>query len=188
LVGNFAERKEPVRKGGGTMKLEGLNYVMIGVRDMDKALEWFSNVFGVAFEEWDTEKLGTRLCINQDVGVELMSPLDPLPETALPEIKRLAKKLEGKESVLLRVAFRVKDAEAAAFNEKGLPIERKLEFENFDPNINYKELFPQEEDGVGTQVVFKKLDPLPIKNVKNIFPREEDTLGIDMLFLEYEEA
>ena len=95
-------------------------------------------------------------------GVELISPVLPVKDTAPPHIKQLAKKLEEKDSVLMRVAFRIEGANEAVFEEKGIRIEGKIEAD--------------------------EVKPLPLRNIKEFLANEEDTLGIQMMFVEYESA
>ncbi len=81
------------------MKTKGLDHVVIGVRDMDKAVEWFSRVLGTEFYEIEgtedvrPEDLGARYMLSLDHGVELIAPVLPIKETTAPHIKRLAKQL-----------------------------------------------------------------------------------------------
>ncbi len=94
--------------------------------------------------------------------MELITPVLPVKETTAPHIKRLAELLEDTDSVLMRVAFRVEDADEAAFEQKGVRIEGKIEAD--------------------------EVKPLPLRNIKEFLAREQDTLGIQMMFVDYEQA
>ncbi|MDP6375893.1 MAG: VOC family protein [Pseudomonadales bacterium] len=153
-------------KGVSEMEIEGLDHVAIGVRDMDKAVEWFARVLGTEFydiagsAEVSVEDLGARYMLSLDHGVELISPVLPVKETAAPHIKRLAKLLEDRDTVVMRIAFKVEGLDEAAFEEKGVRIESKIEAE--------------------------EVKPLPLRNIREFLGREEDTLGIQMMFIEFD--
>jgi len=147
------------------MKTEGLDHVTIGVKNLDKAMEFFSRVLGIEFVELTgalPEAAGFRAGMSADSQIELVSPVLPLKDEAFPQLKRLAKLLEGKNSVVFALAFRVKDAEeiVADAGRKGIRIENRFDVEEFEA--------------------------LPVRNLKEILTKDEDTLGIDMKFVEYE--
>ena len=150
------------------MKTKGLDHVAIGVKDLEKAIEWFARVLGTKFyeiegtEDVSVEDLGARYMLSLDHGVELISPILPVKETAAPHIKQLAKLLEENDSVLMRVAFRVKGASEAAFEAKGVRLAGKIEVD--------------------------EIKPLPMRNIKEFLAKEQDTLGIQMMFVEYEQV
>ncbi len=150
------------------MKIEGLDHVALGVTDMDKAVEWFTRVLGTEFYdiagsvEVPVEDLGARYMLSLDHGVELISPVLPVKETAPPHIKRLAKLLEDRDTVVMRIAFKVEGLDEAALEEKGVRIESKIEAE--------------------------EVKPLPLRNIKEFLGREEDTLGIQMMFVDFDHA
>ena len=71
------------------MKVKSLNRVAIVVRDMDKAIEFFSSKLGAAFQELpDGEAMGMRVGSSIDNQMELLSPILPLPERAPGKIAR----------------------------------------------------------------------------------------------------
>ncbi len=149
------------------MKIEGLDHVAIGVKDMDKAVEWFTRVLGTKFYEIEgtedvrVEDLGARYMLSLDHGVELISPVLPVKETTPPHIKQLAELLENRDSVVMRVAFKIEGGSEAAFKEKGVGIEWKIETD--------------------------EVKPLPLRNIKEFLAKEEDTLGVQMMFVEFDE-
>ncbi len=152
--------------GASNLKIEGLDHVVIGVRDMDKAVEWFTRVLGTKFydivgsADLSAEDLGARYMLSLDHGVELISPVLPVKETAAPHIKRLAKLLEDQDSVVMRISFKVDGLSEAALEERGVHIESKIETD--------------------------EVKPLPLRNIKEYLAREEDTLGIQMMFVEFD--
>ena len=153
--------------GANNMKIEGLDHVAIGVRDMDKAVEWFTRVLGTEFydivgaSDLSAEELGARYMLSLDHGVELISPVLPIKETTAPHIKRLAKLLEGRDSVIMRIAFKAEGLSEDAFKEKGVGIEWKIETD--------------------------EVKPLPLSNIKEYLAKEEDTLGIQMMFVDFDQ-
>jgi len=76
------------------MKVKGLDRVAIVVRDMDKAIEFFSNKLGAEFQELPGgEAMGMRVGISIDNQMELVSPILPLPEGAPPRLTMLTAQL-----------------------------------------------------------------------------------------------
>jgi len=154
-------------RSADNMKIEGLDHVAIGVKDMDKAVEWFTRVLGTEFydiagsSDLSSEELGARYMLSLDHGVELISPVLPVKETAAPHIKRLAKLLEDRDSVLMRISFKVEGLSEAALEERGIHIQGKIEAE--------------------------EIKPLPLRNIKEYLAKEEDTLGIQMMFVEFDQ-
>lgn len=147
------------------MKIEGLDHVTIGVKNLDKAIRFFSEVLGIEFVELTgtlPETAGFRAGMSVDSQIELVSPILPLKNEAFPQLRRLAKLLDEKDNVLFAMAFRVKDAEAFVMDAegKGIRIENRFDVEEFEA--------------------------LPVRNLKEVLTKAEDTLGIDMKFVEYE--
>ena len=145
------------------MKVKGLDRVAIVVRDMDKAIEFFSNKLGAEFQELPGgEAMGMRVGISIDNQMELVSPILPLPEGAPPHLKRWAKLLEGRDNVLAALAFKVDDADSAAVEaeEQGMRVETKFDI--------------------------PEIPGWPIRNLKELIMAEEDTLGIPMAFIKYD--
>jgi|TARA_B100002003_G_scaffold244689_1_gene271189 catechol 2,3-dioxygenase-like lactoylglutathione lyase family enzyme len=148
------------------MKIEGLDHVALGVADMDKAVEWFTRVLGTEFydiagsAEVSVEDLGARYMLSLDHGVELISPVLPIKESAAPHIKRLGKLLEDRDTVVMRISFKVEGLSEAALAERGVHIEGKIETD--------------------------EVKPLPLRNIKEYLAKEEDTLGIQMMFVEFD--
>jgi catechol 2,3-dioxygenase-like lactoylglutathione lyase family enzyme len=145
------------------MKIEGLDRVAILVRDMDKAINFFSQKLGIQFIELPgAEAMGMRAGVSFDFQMELISPLFPLPEGAPPYMKRWAKLLEGRENVLVALSFRIQDADKSANEAKaeGMGIEARLDL--------------------------PEIPAWSIRNFKELIMEEKDTLGIPIAFVEYE--
>ena len=95
------------------MQLTGLDRVIIGVRDMDAALSFFADKLGIQLNEIDAPLLrtmGERAAISMDYQIEVVSPLEPLPETAPPFVLELKQNLERSQVLILGLAFKVDDA------------------------------------------------------------------------------
>jgi len=145
------------------MKIKGLDRVAIVVRDMDKAIEFFSNKLGAAFQELPGgEAMGMRVGISIDNQMELISPMFPLPEGAPLHLKRWAKLLEDRDNILAALAFKVDDVDSAAVDA--------------------------EQQGMRVEIRFDipEIPGWPIRNLKELIMAEEDTLGIPMAFIKYD--
>jgi len=148
------------------MKTKGIDRVFIGVRDMDKAKAFFSNLFEAEFVELTgptVEALEERVAISFKANIELLSPRLPLSKTAPPYLKDLARVLEEQESVLLGVSYKVSDADstAAEAERKGVRIDGVIETTDFDEALscrNFKELIAKEEDTFGIMMTFSQYD------------------------------
>jgi catechol 2,3-dioxygenase-like lactoylglutathione lyase family enzyme len=142
------------------MKASGLDRVIVLVRDLDAAMEMFSTKLGVEFVELEgAEADGQRACLSLDHQMELVSPIVPLPESAPLEMRRWVELLRDRESVLLAVALRVDDVNAAICEAKSLRVVSALQL--------------------------PELPPLPIRDFIEVVVSEEDTLGIPVALVEY---
>jgi catechol 2,3-dioxygenase-like lactoylglutathione lyase family enzyme len=95
------------------MKATGLDRVIFFVRDMDKALAFFSGKLGMHFEELAKdvqERDGNRGMVCHETHLHLVQPFDPLPETAPPPMKQAAKLLKEREGIIMMLIFKVDDA------------------------------------------------------------------------------
>jgi len=150
------------------MEIEGVDRIVIGVKDMDEALEFFSRVFETDFVEMKGplfEEAGVRLCINLDKHLELISPGYPVKDVNPPDTKTLAAWLEERgNGTLFGLALKVKDAEKAAseLEKKGIRIVGKIEPEQseFLSIANFKEIFLEEEDTLGIKIALAEWEPI----------------------------
>jgi catechol 2,3-dioxygenase-like lactoylglutathione lyase family enzyme len=151
----------PYRKEGVPMKVRGLDRVIVLVRDLDAAMEVFSTKLGVEFVELEgAEADGQRACLSLDHQMELVSPIIPLPAGAPGEMRRWVELLREREAILLAIAFRVDDVEAAVSDTQAPRVVGRLEL--------------------------PELPPLPIHHLKERVLSEEDTLGIPVVLVEYQ--
>ena len=148
------------------MKTQGIDRVIIGVRDMDRAMAFFADMFEAEFIEMkgpSIEAMEERAAISFEAQIELVSPLVPLSKKAHPFIKRLAEQLETRESVLAGLAYRVKDTKAieAEAVRKGIRIEAAIETDELDEQLrwrNFRELIANEEDTFDIFMAFVQYD------------------------------
>lgn len=91
------------------MKPQGVNRVVIAVKDLEKGMDFFSKLLGATFHEATAEdvvRLGIRVAFSWDAGIELVSPM-PDRESFVTEI------LEQRGEGLINVVFAVDDVEKA---------------------------------------------------------------------------
>jgi catechol 2,3-dioxygenase-like lactoylglutathione lyase family enzyme len=144
------------------MEIIGLDRVIMLVKDMDKAMDFFFRKLGIEFIELPgSEEFGQRASMSIDYQIELIAPILPVPEDAPAHIRRWAKYLDDRDNVLIALAFHVGDAEAAAVDA--------------------------EQKGIGILDKMSSVDlpPLQICDIKEILMSEGDTLGIPMALIEY---
>lgn len=150
------------------MEIEGIDRLVIGVKDMDRALTFFSAVMGVQFVEPRSPahaKSGCRIAMSLDKRMELISPVAAtLPDMNPPDPRGLAKRLEEQgDGVLYALIFKVKDLDRAVANAQ--------------------------EHGVrltGNRIEFARDEKTGRSNFKEVVFNEEDTFGIKMAFAEYQ--
>jgi len=97
------------------MKVLGFDRIVIMVKDMEKALNFYSGKLGMDFFELDPEiskRDGVLSYICHDTHLHLISPILPLPENATPALKQQVHLLEQTESFLNAITFFVDDLEA----------------------------------------------------------------------------
>jgi catechol 2,3-dioxygenase-like lactoylglutathione lyase family enzyme len=139
------------------MKTQGIDHVSIVVRDMDRAVETLSNVFGLAFKEIPEvkERMGIRICVSvPERQIELLSVVDPVKASENSdhsrEIAEFAKRVgEG----IRRLFLKVENVEKAAAEaqEKGLCVAHKLEENGLGEFIpHFREVLFSPEKGTPT--------------------------------------
>jgi len=143
------------------MNIQGIDHITIGVRDLTRAMQFFSRLLDTQFIELTgplADASPMRCAMSVENRIELVEPKMPLPEDAFPLIKRLASMLEYNDAVLFAVAFRVKEAEATVkeAEKQGVRIETKFDIPDFSVwgSINVKELLTKDEDTLGINMKF----------------------------------
>lgn len=149
------------------MEIEGIDRLVIGVRDMDRALAFFRDVLGVRFEEieGDAPKVaGCRLAISLDKHLELISPVaEPLQVTNPPDPLELKRRLEKAEAVLYAVIFKT-------------------------PNLD-RAIEQAGRHGVsvaGQRITFPRDEQLKLSDFDEVALAEADTFGLKVALSQYE--
>lgn len=149
------------------MKTKNLDRVIIYVKDLDKALEWFSKI-GVVIKEVSSpavKLMGIRVGYTHKYQMEVVMPVHPLPDTCPTHVKRLAEEYKDKEIALVGLSFRVDDEKACREEAERIGMEKDLEAE----------------------VDELALDPIGrLVGMKELILNEKDTLGMLLTFVEYE--
>lgn len=148
------------------MQIEGIDRLIIGVRDMDRALAFFQGVLGVQFTEMQgpaPEMAGCRLAISLDKHLELLSPVgEPLQVTNPPDPLELRRRLEKSEAVLYAVVLKVPDLDTAIADaaRQGVPM-------------------------VGERVAFAREEQLKITDFAEVALDESATFGIKLALSQF---
>ena len=103
------------------MKIEGIDHVVIAVKDLEQARKFFSELLGTSFEDIGiTEEMGLHSIMSPE-GVELVAPTS--------SDSGLTKYIEASGEGLMALSFRVKDVEKATIEakEKGLRVINSIE-------------------------------------------------------------
>lgn len=153
------------------MEIEGIDRVVIGVKDMDGALGFFSRVLGVEMTEMRGDSArasGCRIAVSLDKKLELISPVGPFTARHAsmnpPDPLALARRLEAEGAgILYALIFKVKDLDEAI-----------AQAERHKVHV------------VGNRIEKERHDEVPIKNMKEVVLSEDDTFGIKMALVEFE--
>jgi hypothetical protein len=148
------------------MKTEGIDRVFIGVKNLDKAVEFFSMLFNAEFIELTgptVDALEQRVAISREAHIELLSPNKQLSDKAPPYMKLLARLLKDRDNVVLGVSYKTKDIEEISnhVKSKGMRIDGILETDEFDDALswcNYRELIVNQEDTLDMLITFIQYD------------------------------
>ena len=151
------------------MAIEGIDRLVIGVKDLDKALGFYKNVLGVEFTEVvgaAPEIAGCRLAISFDKGIELICPVaPPKQETNPPDPLELKRRLDASkgEAVLYAVIYKVKNYDEAVANAAAHGVRV-----------------------TGNKLEFAREEQFGLSNLEEVALNEDDTLGIKMAFVKYD--
>src|SRR3990172_439626 len=104
--------------GGSRMKAQGVNRVYIVVRNLDKAVEFYSKLLGATFNDAKVEELfGARASLSWDAGIEIMSPL---PGSPSPMAQAMEQYMAVHGEGIYGIGFNVKDADEFRDNAQGM--------------------------------------------------------------------
>jgi methylmalonyl-CoA/ethylmalonyl-CoA epimerase len=148
------------------MKVQGINKVLIAVRDIDKAMAIFSQLFGATFHDVKAEEeFGIRCVTSWDTGIEILSPL-PRSHTAPSINEDLHQFLEKHGEGLYGVAFSGNVDEARVTAEEMSSSGNLLEFDQEhikkhlgDKFKTVKEYVFNSKDTCGALVVVSQIEP-----------------------------
>jgi catechol 2,3-dioxygenase-like lactoylglutathione lyase family enzyme len=154
------------------MKDEGIDRIVIAVRDLDTAAAFLSRLLGISFEEVTgplVEAGGVRFAAGAlppqqvPLRLELIQPVHPLKDVRPPDPKAIARRVEQVDAAVHALVFKVKDtAEAAAeAGKEGVRIYDTIEI--------------------------KKIPSWGMTDFKELFAEEADTLGLSMAFVEFKQ-
>jgi catechol 2,3-dioxygenase-like lactoylglutathione lyase family enzyme len=136
------------------VKIIGLDRIEILVRDMDKALDLFSNKLGMKFIELTkeiSERDGIRSLVCHETHIHLISPILPLPENAPPPLKAKTEMLKTQEAFIMAITFKVEEPQKASveLQKQGIKIQKhqykkshdyaSIGLDNFEEVITYPE-------------------------------------------------
>lgn len=159
--GNSSEEKN-----NSAIKVTDMDRIVIMVKDMDKALEFFSGKLGMKFLELDEEvqkRDGNRGMVCHETHLHLVSPILPLPETAPLPLRQGAEMLRNRDAVILVTLFKVDN-----------PMKAKEELQNKGFNILRVWEETQDYASVG------------MTNLEEFLINPEDTFGIPICLSNYQ--
>lgn len=152
------------------MEIEGIDRLVIGVKDMDRALALFHDVFGVRFVEFErdgskVEKTsGCRVAMSLDKHIELISPVaEPQRVTNPPDPLELKRRLETADAVLFAVILKTGDLNVAI-----------VDAERHGVHV------------VGDRITRRERDIFGKYNFDEVSLAEADTLGIKVALVQYD--
>jgi len=153
-------------EGRPALTVTGLDRIIIMVRDMDRALKFFSGTLGMEFKELDPEiqeRDANRGLVCHKTHLHLVQPRLPLPDTAPPPMKKGAELLKEHEAFILMLIFNIDDPRKASSEMKrqGFDIIR-----TWDEGHNYAsvgidnlvEFLVDSKDTMGIPMVFSRWD------------------------------
>jgi catechol 2,3-dioxygenase-like lactoylglutathione lyase family enzyme len=152
------------------MKIEGVDRVVVAVKDLDKAAAFFSRLLGISFEEVTgpmVESGGVRFGVGAlppqqfPLRIELIQPVHPLKDVRPPDPKAIAKRVEHVDAAVHALVFKVKDTAEAAEDAKKAGVR------------------------IYDTIEIKKIPSWGITDFRELFAEEEDTLGVNMAFVEF---
>jgi hypothetical protein len=128
------------------MEIIGLDRIVVMVRDMDKALAFFSGKLGMCFKELDKDvqlMAGNQGFVCHETHIHLVQPNNPMPENAPPPLKKAAELIKEKEAMVMVLLFKTQDAKKSSeeLKEKGLTVIRSWEDDHEYRSVGMDNLF-----------------------------------------------
>lgn len=148
------------------MNIKGLDRVVLMVRDIERALAFFSGTLGMQFRELTDDisrRDGVRSYVCHETNLHLISPILPLPPDAAPPMRKRAELLQEHEAIIQAITFKVDDIAAteASMGELGLQIQHRYTPSHDYASIgldNFAELVSREQDTMGLVLGFANYD------------------------------
>ena len=152
------------------MEIEGIDRLVIGVKDLDKAMEFFHNVLGIEFKESKhsfTQLRRVRSAAGKvpqkcTLKIELIQPVHPLKDADPPNTAALAQAVDKFGAALYAVTFKVKNVTEAAAEVGGKDVHTYARYEHkegpFFNMKNYKAEFIKPEEMLGIRSSLVEFD------------------------------
>ena len=139
------------------MKPLGINRVVIAVRDLDRAVRFYSELLGATFQDASAgaERFGIKAALSGDAGIELVAPLPGRDSL-------IARSIEESGEGLRQVIFAVDDVDEARVKaeEMGIGVEQTIELTQDQLRQYFRDRFGKFKEHVlnpadtcGTQLV-----------------------------------
>ena len=130
------------------MKVEKIDHVSIQVRDLEKAMKWFSDVLGMEFVEpfTEAEEIREEMDIIESmssVGISLVAPLTPNGTTA--------KLIERRGETVSMISFKVPNLEEAIAHMQSKGIRMIMRGKIF--NAKWAEFHPKDCYGIMMELI-----------------------------------
>jgi catechol 2,3-dioxygenase-like lactoylglutathione lyase family enzyme len=148
------------------MKTTRFDRIVIMVRDMEKALEFFSGRLGMEFMELEkdiSERDGVRSYVCHDTHVHLITPILPLPPDAAPPMRKRVDLLKENEYVFMALTFMTDDVQQAEAEliQQGIHIQHRYDKSHDYASIgmdNFTEIVTSAEGSLGIVMGFASYD------------------------------
>ena len=145
------------------MKPKGVNRVVLAVKDLDKAIELYSNLLGATFsrDSFVGEAFGFDVANSWDAGIELCAPL-PGKDSIV------SQSIEQNGEGVMAVIFEVDDVEEARDRADKLGISLLIPIEYSDEQLRdnlqdrftkYKEYVMNSAEACGYSLILGQFDP-----------------------------
>jgi extradiol dioxygenase family protein len=148
------------------MEIQGLDRIAIMVRDMDRAIDFFSNKLGMKFKELEKKisvRDGVECRICHSTQLELITPLLPLPKNAAPPMKKNVEMLKEREMIFIGLIFKVEDPRhmCDTLRNAGIGVQFCYEPSHDYASLgmdNFTQCVAEEKDTFGITMAFGKYD------------------------------
>lgn len=146
------------------MNTLGFDRVEMLVRNMDRAVQFFSNKLGFRFHALDEaicRRDGLMVMASHDARLHLFTPIRPLADNAPASLRQMAKLAEAQELLVMGLAFRVEDIGRAAadLTSNDIRVQDQLP-ENHDyASIgmeDFAQIIAAPEDTLGLMIILSK--------------------------------